>query len=139
MRPASVLEGPGAQRCRASAAPFGVRALLSDAAGSVAAEFTVAIPAVVVVLACCVGGIQAASQQVRLTDAAADAARSLARGDPIDVATSRAQAVAGEASLSTSQSGDFVCVTLTAMAGFPAAASLGLTVQSSGCALAGGL
>ncbi|WP_460943520.1 TadE family type IV pilus minor pilin [Okibacterium endophyticum] len=103
------------------------------------AEFAVALPAVVVVLSCCVGAIQVASQQVRLTDAAADAARTLARGDSPDVAAARVARVSGGAALSSSHTGEFVCVSLTAPAAFPAASALGLTVAASGCALAGGL
>ncbi|WP_411722000.1 TadE family type IV pilus minor pilin [Mycetocola sp.] len=107
--------------------------------GSAAAEFAVAIPVVVLVLACCLGAIQVASQQVRLTDAAADAARTLARGDPPGVAAARVQRVASSAAMSTSTSGDFVCVQLSAPAGFGPAALAGLQVRASGCALAGGL
>jgi Flp pilus assembly protein TadG len=107
--------------------------------GSTAAEFAVAIPVVVLVLACCLGAIQVASQQVRLTDAAADAARTLARGDPPGVAAARVHRVASAASMSTSTTGDFVCVQLSAPAGFAPAALAGVQVRASGCALAGGL
>jgi Flp pilus assembly protein TadG len=107
--------------------------------GSAAAEFAVAIPVVVLVLACCLGAIQVASQQVRLTDAAADAARTLARGDPPSVAAARVHRVAPTAVLSTSTSGDFVCVELSAPAGFGAAALAGVLVRASSCALAGGI
>ncbi|MCP2032220.1 hypothetical protein L1277_002319 [Okibacterium sp. HSC-33S16] len=109
----------------------------SESAGSVTAEFAVALPAVVVVLACCLGAVQIASHQVRLSDAAADAARTLARGDPVSVAVARVQRVAGPAELTTSRSGDFVCVELSAVAG-PAVLA-GIRIRASGCALAGGL
>ncbi|GGE99824.1 TadE family type IV pilus minor pilin [Mycetocola zhadangensis] len=111
----------------------------SDSAGSVTAEFAVALPAVVVVLACCLGAVQVASQQVRLSDAAADAARTLARGDSLSVAASRVQRVAGEADISTSTSGDFICVELSASAGLGPALAAGIRIRASGCALAGGL
>jgi Flp pilus assembly protein TadG len=107
--------------------------------GSAAAEFAVAVPVVVLVLACCLGAIQVASQQVRLTDAAADAARTLARGDPPGVAAARVQRVASSAAMTTSTSGDFVCVQLSAPAGFGPAALAGVRVRASGCALTGGL
>jgi len=119
-----------------------VRRLVSrsaDAQGSVTAEFAVALPAIVAVLVCCVGAVQVASQQIRLADAAADAARSVARGDPAAVTAGRVRAVAGEASVSTTTQGEFVCVSVAADAAFPAAAALGLVVRSSSCALAGGL
>lgn len=111
----------------------------SPDAGSVAAEFAVAVPAVILVLACCLGAVQVASQQVRLADAAADAARTLARGDPVAVAAARAQRVAGNASMTTSNRGDFVCVQLSAAAGFGPASLAGVRVLASSCALAGGL
>jgi hypothetical protein len=109
--------------------------------GAAAAEFAVAIPVVVLVLACCLGAIQVASQQVRLTDAAADAARTLARGDSHAVARVHrvASSAAMSTSMSTSTSGDFVCVQLSAPAGFGPAALAGVRVRASGCALAGGL
>ena len=107
--------------------------------GSAAAEFAVAIPVVVLVLACCLGAIQVASQQVRLTDAAADAARTLARGDPPGVAEARVHRVAATATMSSSTNDSFVCVELSAPAGFGPAALAGVRVRASGCALAGGL
>jgi Flp pilus assembly protein TadG len=107
--------------------------------GSAAAEFAVALPVVVLVLAGCLGAIQVASQQVRLTDAAADAARTLARGDSPGVAAARVHRVASAAAMSTSTSGDFVCVELSAPAGFGPAGLAGARVRASGCALAGGI
>ncbi|WP_347355061.1 TadE family type IV pilus minor pilin [Intrasporangium sp.] len=47
----------------------------------VTAELAVAIPAVVLVLACCVSALSAGMDQVRCVDAARAAARSAARGD----------------------------------------------------------
>jgi hypothetical protein len=47
----------------------------------VTAEFAVALPAVLLVLAACLGGLRLGLEQVRVTDGAALAARSLARGD----------------------------------------------------------
>ena len=107
--------------------------------GSAAAEFAVAIPVVVLVLVCCLGAIQVASQQVRLTDAAADAARTLARGDPPGVATARVHRVASTATMTSSTTDGFICVQLSAPAGFGPAALAGVRVRASGCALAGGL
>lgn len=96
--------------------------------GSVTAEFAVALPAVAVVLAACLLGLQVAGTQLRLQDAAALAARALARGDPPGSAVGL---VAG-AALSEGRDGALVCATLTA----PSA--LGLTVSATGCSLDGG-
>ncbi|GHD42086.1 hypothetical protein GCM10008097_07600 [Mycetocola manganoxydans] len=98
-----------------------------------------AIPVVVLVLGCCLGAIQVASQQVRLTDAAADAARTLARGDPPGVAAARVHRIVSAATISTSTKGEFVCVRVSAPAGFGPAAIAGVRVSASGCALAGGI
>jgi hypothetical protein len=49
--------------------------------GTVTAEFAVALPAVLLVLAACLGGLRLGADQLRLIDAAAVAARSAARGE----------------------------------------------------------
>ena len=49
--------------------------------GSVAAEFAVTLPALLLVLALGIGALAAGGQSVRLQDAAADAARLIARAD----------------------------------------------------------
>jgi Flp pilus assembly protein TadG len=105
----------------------------------VTAEFAAAIPAVLLVLSCCLGAVQVVGQQVRLTDAVADGARSLARGDPEGVAFRRVSHSIGAATIGQERSGDFVCVTLQQAAAFPPAAGLGLTLSARSCALAGGL
>jgi Flp pilus assembly protein TadG len=96
--------------------------------GSVTAEFAVALPAVIVVLACCLAGLQVAGTQLRLQDAAALAARALARGD----SPASALALVGGAALQQTSEGDLLCATLTAPAG------LGLVIRATGCALEGG-
>lgn len=103
-----------------------------DDRGSVTAEFAVALPAVILVLAACLTGMQAVGQQLRLADATAHAARSLARGESADVAAARAAREVPGASITQSTDGDLTCVTGSA----PAA--LGLTVTASSCALSGG-
>ena len=98
--------------------------------GSITAEFAAAVPAVVLVLALSLAGLQIAGQQLRLQDAAADASRSIARGGD-----SAAAAQVG-ASVAVSHSGDLVCARLSARS--PAGALFGLTLTASSCALAGG-
>ena len=58
-----------------------IRRGLGDDRGSVVAEFAVALPAVALVLLLGAGALGACAQQVRLQDAAADAARLVARGE----------------------------------------------------------
>lgn len=60
----------------------------------VTAELAVAVPAVVLVLALCLGAVRAGVDQVRCVDAARIAARAAARGDPVDRVTSLALSAA---------------------------------------------
>ena len=98
-------------------------------AGAVTAEFAVVLPAMVLVLAACVGGIRLAGEQVRLQDASAMAARALARGDPMP-------ASAGS-SLASWREADLVCVvagaTLSWAPGLPP-----ITLSAESCALMNG-
>jgi Flp pilus assembly protein TadG len=103
-----------------------------DERGSVTAEFAAVVPAVVLLLACCLSGLQIAGQQLRLQDAAADVARSIARGGP------GADAARVGASVSVSQNGDLVCARLSARSRSPAGTLLGLTLSASSCALGEG-
>ena len=96
------------------------------------AEFAVALPAVVLVLAACLTGMQVAGLQLRLADAAAHAARSLARGEPAGVAAARAAREVPGSSLTSWPEADLVCARLAAPAAF------GLTITATSCALAGG-
>jgi len=101
--------------------------------GSAAAEFAVAVPAVLLVLTLGIGGLATASAQVRLQDATADAARLAARGEDAARALGvLAHAVSG-ASGTIGEEGDLVCVTASAPAPLP---SISLTARS--CALSGG-
>jgi len=109
--------------------------ILGDA-GSVAAEFAIAMPAVLLVLAAALGGTQLAGLQLRAQDAAADAARLLGRGDGAAVGAHVAARLPG-ASWASSTRGDFVCVRVTVAPGGPGA-GLGLYAEGSGCALADG-
>ncbi|HET7529593.1 MAG TPA: TadE family type IV pilus minor pilin [Mycobacteriales bacterium] len=65
--------------------------------GMVTAELAVALPTVVVVLLAAVTAVAAVGTQLRCTDAAASAARLLARGEPAAVARTAADAVVGGA------------------------------------------
>jgi hypothetical protein len=96
--------------------------------GSVTAEFAIALPAVVLVLAGCLSAMQVAGQQLRLQDAAALAARSAARGDGTGVAARLVPA----STVSRWTDGDLECVTLSAPG------LLGLELSATSCALGGG-
>jgi hypothetical protein len=108
-------------------------ARLSDDGGSAVAEFAVALPAVLLVLGMLLGGIQLGVLQVRVQDAAADAARSLGRGDASAVLAARLARQVPGARLTSTRSGALVCAHLAASAAGPAAL-LGLTVSATSCA-----
>lgn len=101
-------------------------------AGGAAAEFAVVLPAVLLVLALCLGGVRAATVRLLAQDAAADAARSLARGDPPGSAAARVARAVPSARLSKVDRGDLVCATVTAEG------AAGIPVSATSCALGGG-
>ncbi|WP_308467977.1 TadE family type IV pilus minor pilin [Rathayibacter soli] len=103
------------------------------------AEFAALMPAVLLILACCLAAVTVIGQQVRMTDAAADGARTLARGDGADQAAARVRQSVGDVVFGTDRDGDFVCVQLSAPASFGPAGLIGITVSARSCALAGGL
>lgn len=102
--------------------------------GAVAAEFAVALPAVLLVVLLGVGVLGTGARQVRLQDAAADAARLVARGDEPARAAAVVAAVGGTASIEPR--GDLVCVIATAPAPLPLPLA---PLTATSCALAGGL
>ncbi|WP_235511125.1 TadE family type IV pilus minor pilin [Agromyces sp. Root81] len=99
------------------------------------AEFAVALPAIALVLAACLASVQLAAQQVRLTDASADAARALGRGESAAEAGVIADRVSGGADLSAAIEGEFVCATLSASGGGLLAA---IELRAESCAVTGG-
>jgi Flp pilus assembly protein TadG len=109
----------------------------SDDDGSVVAEFAVAMPAVLLVLAMLLGGVQLGAAQVRAQDAAADVARSWARGDSPATVSARLQRQVPGARVGRSARGDLVCATVTVGAG-GMVGRFGLEAQGFACALTGG-
>ncbi|MDJ0334270.1 TadE family type IV pilus minor pilin [Salinibacterium sp. G-O1] len=106
-----------------------------DDGGSVTAEFAVTMPAVILLLACCLSGVQVAAQQLRLQDAAASAARSLARGDSAAATVARLEP---GASVTERSDGELDCVTLTTRSTGVVGVIGGFTLAASSCALGGG-
>ena len=98
------------------------------------AEFAVAMPAVLLVLATALGGIQLAGLQLRLQDAAADAARGLGRGESGSTVERRAQTQVPGAIVTVTRSDDLVCARLIAAPGWPTGLA-GIRVEATGCAL----
>ncbi|MFT4258085.1 TadE family type IV pilus minor pilin [Microbacterium sp.] len=101
-----------------------------------AAELALALPAVVLTVLLGVGALAAASTQVLLQDAAADAARLLGRGEGADAAAGVVSTAVPGADLASSGSGDLICVTTSVEVAI--GALLRLPLQASSCALSGG-
>ncbi len=106
--------------------------------GSAVAEFAVALPAVLLVLSLAIGGVQVGSLQVRAQGAAADAARSYARGESAGTVQSRLQRQLPGASVARSASGDLVCASI-AVRPPGALGRLGVQASARSCALDRGL
>ncbi len=105
-----------------------------DDAGAAAAEFAVAVPAVVLVLALAVGAVTVSGRQVRLEQAAVQASRLAARGESADRVGQAASRLLDGVRISIGPEGDIVCVT----ASVAARTVLPLPdLRTSACALAG--
>ncbi|WP_337005743.1 MULTISPECIES: TadE family type IV pilus minor pilin [unclassified Microbacterium] len=105
--------------------------------GSVSAELALALPAVVLVLLLGAGALGAASRQVALQDASADAARLLGRGEGQEEAVRVVRTAVSGAAVSSSHSGNLVCVTSSLDVAL--GALIHLPLRASSCALDGGL
>ncbi|MGV8911511.1 MAG: TadE family type IV pilus minor pilin [Rhodoglobus sp.] len=123
---------------RSNAGRVGGGRVFRDERGSVTAEFALAMPAVALVLVCCLSGVQLAGLQVRLQDAAAAAARSLARDESHESVASTTSALVASARLTAQHRDDLVCATVSAPARNALLGLLPITLSASSCALAGG-
>jgi hypothetical protein len=108
-----------------------MRSRFSADRGTVTAEFAVALPAVVLVLACAIGAIGLGGEQLRLQGAAFDAARLLGRGD--SGALDRVRAVASGATLSSRRSGVSICADTRVRVSLGVLS--GITLSATSCAL----
>ena len=95
------------------------------------AEFAVALPAVVLCLALCVGAVQLVAQQVRLADAAATAARLLGRGDDPGAVVTRS----GASGYETTKENGLLCVSLSARPSIGAASMIGIGASARACSV----
>lgn len=82
--------------------------------GSVTAEFAIALPVVVLLIALAASALGAGGLQVRLEHAAAQGARAAARGESGARVDEIVSHVAGAASVRIGERGDLVCVTTSA-------------------------
>lgn len=106
-----------------------------DDRGAVTAEVAVALPAVVLVLAACLGGLGLSTAHLRAQDAAADVARLLGRGESTAVAQQHLSGAAPGARLAISRPAGLVCASVRVeqrVLLFP------VELTASACALDGG-
>lgn len=99
--------------------------------GAVTAEFVIAMPALLLVLALSIGSIALATQRLTLTAAAGEVARLEARGDQ-PAARARVAAAGPAVSVSRSRDGPLLCVTLRGRPG-PGLLSA-IQLAATGCA-----
>lgn len=95
------------------------------------------MPAVLLVLAMALGGVQVVGLQVRAQDAAADAARSFGRGDALASVNAHLRRQVPGARVTRWTSGDLVCARVSALPS-GLAGRFGLAAVGEACALAGG-
>ncbi|WP_375401425.1 TadE family type IV pilus minor pilin [uncultured Amnibacterium sp.] len=100
------------------------------------AEFAVVLPAVVLIAAALLGGLTAAGRQISVIDAAATAARSLARGDGRAVAE-RLTVQSGGRLAAVSDTDGLLCATVQTDARVFGSTVLPISARS--CALAAAL
>lgn len=105
--------------------------------GSVSAEFAVLMPAVLLLLGLGLSAAQVSSRQLQLQDAAADAARIIARGEGMPAAERHLAALVPGAVLLAQRAGDLSCVLLSA-AGAPRGLFAAVRLEAKSCALDGG-
>lgn len=94
------------------------------------AEFAVAVPAVLLVLAVCLGGLRLGTERLRLFDAAVLSARLAAVGESPEPPAAAVGATVAE----RSRSGETVCVVLRREV---AVLAVPIPIAATACALAG--
>lgn len=112
-----------------------LRARRRNDRGAVTAEIAVGLPAVVVVLAACLGGLGLATSQLRAHDTAADAARLLGRGEPVAAVEQLIARSLGAADLVITRPAGLVCATVVVE---QRVMLIPLHVSGASCALADG-
>lgn len=94
------------------------------------AEFAAVIPAVLLVLGCCLGGYQLATVQARLQDAAATIARGAARGEAVSV-----DGLMLGVSQTTQRRGNLICVSVTRNGSVLSGLIGSVTITATSCTL----
>jgi hypothetical protein len=110
------------------------RAVPRGERGSVTAEFAVLMPAVLLLLGLGLSAAQVSGRQLQLQDAAADAARVIARGEGMPAAERHLAALVPGAVLHGQRIGDLSCVRLSSP-GAPRGLFATVRLEARSCAL----
>ncbi len=102
--------------------------------GAITAEFAVALPAVVGVLALCLGAVSAVSTHTLLTSLAVDSARGWARGDTWAQVQSRVSSQQPRAAVTAFETATDRCVSLSMPFRLGTWIDVGIVIQESACA-----
>jgi hypothetical protein len=102
-----------------------------SARGAVTAEFAVALPAVLMLLALLLGGAAAGVTQLRLEEAARAGARALARGEEAGTVSGIVRTLAGaSATAAIAADGDWLSITVSDRTGGPLGAAIPWTLSA---------
>ncbi|GAA3599899.1 hypothetical protein GCM10022198_25360 [Klugiella xanthotipulae] len=100
-------------------------------------EFALVLPAIIAVLGICLAALGVMISQLRVTDAAADIARMLARDEGGGAVHARLAQAGSGTTLTRSDEGEFVCVTLGRTMSLGPLHLPAVTATARSCALAG--
>jgi hypothetical protein len=103
----------------------------------VTAEFAMAMPAVILLLAMCLATMQLSTQQLRVQDAATVAARTAARGDGAGAAAGYVGSLVPGATVSIERRGDLFCARVAFRPAPANVALVGVLIRASSCAPSG--
>lgn len=113
--------------------------LKTDESGSVAAEFVVVLPTVILILAISLGALSATVERIRLVSVAAGVARALARAEPIEKVRQIYSSQLSGRKLDISESGELICAKVGLRLKLPGIPDFDLRLAETQCARQVGL
>lgn len=107
--------------------------------GSVAAEFVLVLPTVILIMAVSLGALSASVERIRLVSVAAGVARALARAEPLEKIEQVYSSQLAGRKLVISQSGELICAKVGLSLKLPGLPDFDLRLAESQCARLTGL
>ncbi|WP_422761106.1 TadE family type IV pilus minor pilin [Mycetocola saprophilus] len=111
------------------------RRMLRGEEGSISAEFAIVMPAVLVLLALCLGVLAAGTTRSRLWDVAGQSARASARGDPEQSIMAQARELLPGVAVKVDSQASLVCATADIPIGGVVGRMLPLRLEARVCTL----